>query len=230
MHSQLSDGRAVVIQPSFSPEAFVEDIRKYIHLAYDLINPRYKINRLYVVPPILLALYHRVPHSKLQFDPPIDSICCAAAPLPKDIVPQLQKIWPTTLLRQGWGMTETATCITITPTGSPQGYSHTCGAIVPNGDCVIMDTETLTSIAPGQGQGELWVRSPSVTLGYIHNPSETAGMFNIGGEGWLRSGDEAEFEKGEVAVQGQTREAWLLCIRDRLKELIKAPPPISSPS
>jgi len=39
MHSQLSDGRAVVIQPSFSPDAFVEDIHKYIYLAYDLINP-----------------------------------------------------------------------------------------------------------------------------------------------------------------------------------------------
>jgi 4-coumarate--CoA ligase len=187
-----------------------------------LLISRYKINRLYVVPPILLALYHRVPHSKLQFNPPLDSICCAAAPLPKDLVPHLQKIWPSTLLRQGWGMTETATGITITPSGSPKGFSHSCGPVVPNAECVIVDTETLTSIAPGQGQGELWVRSPSVTLGYIDNPSETDGMFNIGGEGWMRSGDEVEFERGTVAANGTIQEAWLLCIRDRLKELIKA--------
>lgn len=119
-------------------------------------------------------------------------------------------------------MTETATCVTITPSGSPKDYSHTCGPIVPNAECVIVDTETLSSIAPGQGQGELWVRSPSVTLGYIDNPSETDSMFNLGGEGWMRSGDEAEFERGKVCVQGSIEEAWLLCIRDRLKELIKA--------
>jgi long-subunit acyl-CoA synthetase (AMP-forming) len=119
-------------------------------------------------------------------------------------------------------MTETATAVTMTPNGSPKSYSHTCGPIVPNAECVIIDTERLTSIAPGQGQGELWVRSPSVTLGYIDNPSETDGMFNLGGEGWMRSGDEAEFEKGQVAVNGTDQEAWLLCIRDRLKELIKA--------
>jgi len=183
---------------------------------------RYKITTLFVVPPILLALLHRVPHEKLKFNPPLRSICCAAAPLPKDIVPDLQKIWPTTLIRQGWGMTETATAVTLTPEGSPiDGYYHTCGPVLPNAEIVLVDTERKRSVAPGSGQGELWVRAPSVTLGYIDNPKETAGMFNIGGQGWLRSGDEAEVELGKTNVEGKIKDTWLLCIRDRLKELIK---------
>lgn len=172
----------------------------------------------------MLALLHRVPHEKLKFNPPLESICCAAAPLPKEIVPKLQVLWPTTLMRQGWGMTETATAVTYTPARSPHGFSHTCGPILPNAEVVIVDTEKLTSIAPGKGQGELWVRGPSITLGYINNPKETKEMFNIGGEGWMRSGDEAEFEPGNVCVDGALKDAWCLCIRDRLKELIKVFP------
>ena len=128
-------------------------------------------------------------------------------------------------MRQGWGMTETATAVAFTPQGSPHGFSHTCGPILPNAEAVIVDPERGKSIAPGNGQGELWVRAPSITLGYISNPKETQEMFNIGGQGWMRSGDEAEFEMGKVLVDGVVKEEWLLCIRDRLKELIKVLPP-----
>lgn len=184
-------------------------------------NDRYKITVLYVVPPILLALLHQASPEKLQFDPPLDSVCCGAAPFPKDLVPKLQKIWPKTLIRQGWGMTETVAAVTYTPAQSPKGFSHTCGPVFPNAEVVLVDTEQLTSIAPGQGRGEIWVRASNVTLGYIDNPKETNDMFNIGGQGWMRSGDEGEFERGKVTVNGQIQETWLLCIRDRLKELIK---------
>jgi hypothetical protein len=49
-------------------------------------------------------------------------------------------------------------------------------------------------------------------------------MFNIGGKGWMRSGDEAEFEMVKIGVHGHVVVAWNLCIRDRLKELIKVFP------
>jgi 4-coumarate--CoA ligase len=205
----MINGRAVAIQPTFSPDSFVEDIHKY------------KITTIYVVPPILLALYHRVPHEKLNFNPPLQSICCAAAPLPKDVIPALNRLWPETLIRQGWGMTETATGVTMTSPGSPEGYNHTCGAVLPNAEIVVVDADAKKSIAPGKGQGELWVRAPSITLGYIDNQKETEEMFNIGGQRWMRSGDAAEFERGKVNVYGDIKETWLLCIRDRLKELIK---------
>jgi 4-coumarate--CoA ligase len=209
LHLQVASGRAVVIQPAFSPDGFVQDIHKY------------QITTLFVVPPILLALLHRIPHEKLQFKPTLRSVCCAAAPLPKDLVPHLKKIWPTTLMRQGWGMTETATGVTLSPVGSPDGFHHTCGPVLPNAELLIVDPDLRRSIEPGKGQGELWVRAPSITLGYIDNEKETKEMFNQEGQGWMKSGDEAEFERGLVFVDGNIQEEWLLCIRDRLKELIK---------
>lgn len=118
-------------------------------------------------------------------------------------------------------MTETAVAMALTPVSSPHGMNHTCGPLLANCEAVIVDTDSLKSIAPGKGQGELWVRSPSITLGYISNPKETNEMFNIAGQGWMRTGDEAEFEKGKVSIEGKVRDEWLLCIRDRLKELIK---------
>lgn len=118
-------------------------------------------------------------------------------------------------------MTETATGVTMTSPRSPDGYNHTCGAVLPNAELVVIDSEGKKSIAPGKGQGELWVRAPSITLGYIDNRKETEEMFDIGGQRWMRSGDAAEFERGKVNVYGENKETWLLCIRDRLKELIK---------
>src|SRR5204862_8223748 len=105
---------------------------------------------------------------------------------------------------------------------SPKAFSHTCGPILPNAEAVIIDPEKLTSIAPGEGQGELWVRAPSITLGYIDNQKETREMFNVGGQGWMKSGHEAAFETGKVTVDGVVTDEWRLCIRDRLKALRRA--------
>jgi 4-coumarate--CoA ligase len=211
VHLQVCCNVAVVVQPSFSPNGFVDDIHKY------------SINILFTVPPILLAMLNRIPAERLQFPVPLAGISCAAAPLPHNLVPKLHKIWPDVLIRQGWGMTETATCISCTPPLSPLEYYHTCGPILANAQALVIDPETLSSVAPGQGQGELWVKSPSISMGYIGNEAETKAMFDINGQGWMRSGDEAEFERADVVVDGVKQETWVLCIRDRLKELIKVP-------
>jgi long-subunit acyl-CoA synthetase (AMP-forming) len=65
------------------------------------------------------------------------------------------------------------------------GFSHTCGPVFPNAEVVLVDTEQLTSIAPGQRLGEIWVRASNVTMGYIDNPKETNDMINISGQGWM---------------------------------------------
>jgi acyl-CoA synthetase (AMP-forming)/AMP-acid ligase II len=62
-------------------------------------------------------------------------------------------------------------------------------------------------LGPGD-DGELWVRGPQVTCGYLNRPEETAAL--VDAEGWLRTGD-----LGHVDASG---EVWIV---DRLKELIK---------
>lgn len=63
--------------------------------------------------------------------------------------------------------------------------------------------------------GELFVQSPSVTLGYLNNEKATAEAFVWAEDGrWLRTGDEVIVTK---SPQGWEHFA----IVDRLKELIK---------
>jgi acyl-CoA synthetase (AMP-forming)/AMP-acid ligase II len=70
-----------------------------------------------------------------------------------------------------------------------------------------VDIETCQEV--GQGMpGELHVRGPTVMIGYLGKPAETAAMIDV--EGWLRTGDIAFVDK----------EGFLHVI-DRLKELIK---------
>jgi long-chain acyl-CoA synthetase len=57
-------------------------------------------------------------------------------------------------------------------------------------------------------QGEVWLRGPSVTSGYLDRDEETAALFDP--NGWLKTGDIGEFDKH-----------GLLRIIDRVKNLVK---------
>lgn len=63
--------------------------------------------------------------------------------------------------------------------------------------------------------GELWVQSPSATLGYLNNQKATAETFVHDEDGrWVRTGDEAIVTLSPAGNEH-------LVIVDRIKELIK---------
>jgi long-chain acyl-CoA synthetase len=57
-------------------------------------------------------------------------------------------------------------------------------------------------------QGEVWLRGPSMTAGYLDRDEETAALFDP--NGWLKTGDIGEFDKH-----------GLVRIIDRVKNLVK---------
>ena len=57
-------------------------------------------------------------------------------------------------------------------------------------------------------QGELWLRGPCITSGYLNREEETAKMF--GKDGWLKTGDIGEFTQN-----------GMLKIIDRVKNMAK---------
>jgi len=108
---------------------------------------------------------------------------------------------------EGYGLTETSPVISVNePEANKLG---TVGKPLRNLECHIA------------GDGELWVRGPSVFKGYWQNPEETAKAF----EGdWFKTGDI-----GNIDAEG------FLSITDRKKDLIKtsggkfvAPQPIEN--
>lgn len=86
-----------------------------------------------------------------------------------------------------------------------------CGSLLPDIECKLVTIEG-NEIAGYDQPGELWVKSPTVTLGYLNNAKATRETYI---DGWVRTGDEAVFRKNPKSGNEH------LFITDRMKELIK---------
>jgi acyl-CoA synthetase (AMP-forming)/AMP-acid ligase II len=135
-------------------------------------------------------------------------IFTGAAPLGKETASEIQEMFPSWKIRQGYGMTESATLTTST---SPHDIdSGSCGSLIPGVRARIVTIEG-NEITGYDQPGELLISSPSVTLGYLNNDKANAETFQ---DGWLRTGDEAVVR---LSPQGNEH-IWIV---DRIKELIK---------
>ncbi len=98
-------------------------------------------------------------------------------------------------IAQGYGMTECSPRICTGVKGSTQLES--VGRIVPR--CQV-------KIAEGN---EIWVKSPSVMMGYYHNPEETAKSLTA--DGWLKTGDLGyQDENGYLYLTGRKKNLIIL--------------------
>ena len=137
-----------------------------MYLKADLTFPSYKINHLYLVPPVLLVLFNRSVED-LKFKHTIRSVLSGAAPLGEAEMKKFRKIWPDTSWRQGYGMTETSPAIVQTP---PQHGFHgnlsdgRAGVILMGQELLVVNPETSHSVGVGE-TGELWIRGGNVTQG-----------------------------------------------------------------
>ena len=109
-------------------------------------------------------------------------------------------------------MTETSTVVCAT--SEHDVYTRGSGSLVPNTKVRIMGPDG-KEITEYEKPGELWVQSPSVTLGYLNSEKATAETFiHDDGGRWIRTGDEVLVTKSPVGNEH-------LVIVDRIKELIK---------
>jgi len=105
----------------------------------------------------------------------------------------------------GYGLTETTGVVTITGAGDPvDAVVTTCGRPVPGVALRLVD-DTGRDVDAG-ARGEVWVRGPSVMVGYLDDPEATAEVLR---DGWLHTGDI-----GELDAAGRLR------IVDRLKDMV----------
>jgi fatty-acyl-CoA synthase len=115
-----------------------------------------------------------------------------------------------------FGMTETCgTALMTAPDDTPDTRHTTVGRPVPHTEVRIVDPDGHT--VPVGGLGELCVRGPRVTAGYLGDPEATAAT--IDPDGWLHTGDEATMD-----AHGRFR------ITGRLKDMIKTGGENLSPS
>lgn len=93
-------------------------------------------------------------------------------------------------LIEGYGLTETAPVVTATT--FEDNLPGSVGSALPG-------VELKTS-----EEGELLVRTPSLMLGYWDDPEKTEQA--IDSDGWLRTGDIAEFHGGHVFIKSRLKE------------------------
>ncbi|MCX5415217.1 type I polyketide synthase [Streptomyces sp. NBC_00059] len=105
-------------------------------------------------------------------------------------------------LLDAYGSTETCGSITINwPTGAR--VEGSCGLPVPGLGVRLVDPETGLDAQAGQ-EGEVWVRGPSVMLGYHNQPEATAEALR---DGWYHTGDLARRDDaGYFTVTGRIKE------------------------
>ncbi|KAF2640273.1 4-coumarate-CoA ligase 2, partial [Massarina eburnea CBS 473.64] len=194
MHLPILLNAEVIMLPQFTMEGMLNVVTEY------------KLGELLMVPPILIRMVR---------DPIVDKydlshvvrFSSGAAPLSEEIIQQLQKKFPKTGLKQGYGMTESCSCITAHPPSKfAYKYAHSGGAVVASTEVKIIkedDTE-----ADVDEQGEVLARGPQIVMGYLNNEKATRETFDA--DGWLHTGD-----------QGKIDQEGMIYITDRIKELIK---------
>ncbi|WP_050507407.1 MULTISPECIES: class I adenylate-forming enzyme family protein [Streptomyces] len=129
-------------------------------------------------------------------DLPLESVRCSLS-AGQPAGEQLARDWQDRsggVFAEGWGMTELAGLASLTPADDPR-HPGTSGPPVPD-----------AGVRTGE-DGELLVRAPFVTSGYLGSPEATAQVLMPGGE--LRTGDV-----GEVTADGG------VTVLDRLKDVI----------
>ena len=167
---------------------------------------RYQIAELLLVPPILIRLVRDSLVNKYDLSH-VRRFSSGAAPLSEEILQLLEKKFPQTGFKQGYGMTESCSCITAHPPDKyDYKYAHTVGTI-----CASTEVKVIGDNGKELGlnePGEILARGPQIVMGYLNNPKATAETFDR--DGWLHTGD-----------QGVVDDEGLLTITDRIKEMIK---------
>ncbi|ORY67429.1 uncharacterized protein BCR38DRAFT_456204 [Pseudomassariella vexata] len=193
-------GDEIVILPRFDLKILLQSIQQF------------KLNELYLVPPIIIQLLKN-PNVCAKYDlSSVRYVYTGAAPLGAETHEDVTKAFPGWSIGQGYGMTETSTV--ALSTGENDIMVGSAGSLVPATKAKILG-EDGKEITEYEKPGELWIQSPSVTLGYLNNQKATSEAYVYDDDGrWIRTGDVAVVRK---ASSGHEHFA----IVDRMKELIK---------
>jgi long-chain acyl-CoA synthetase len=185
--STVLSGGGLVIQPAFDLDNFMGAVEKH------------KVTKLYAVPTIYIRLLGL---DNLKEKMAGVRYCFSAA---ASMAIEIVKEWKQQTglkIYEAYGMTESASMVTYN-----HYHRHVVGSVGTPANLVevsICDFEG-HPLPRGQ-QGEICIKGPNITRGYLNNTDETAAAFR---DGWFCSGDI-----------GYLDESGYLFIVDRLKDMV----------
>ncbi|MFF4935206.1 class I adenylate-forming enzyme family protein [Streptomyces griseofuscus] len=122
------------------------------------------------------------------------------APIAPSLVRSVKEAFPAATVINGYGMTETASLITVLPDQDAAKHADSVGYAVPSVDLGVVPT------GDDPYTGELVVRGATVTTGYWRRPRATAETIM---DGWLHTGDIVRVD-----------EAGRVHVVDRIKDIV----------
>ena len=179
VHTFLIDGGKCILVPKFSADTVLNLIKTK--------KPAYMAG----VPTLYAALARNPKISKVDFSC-IKGAFCGGDHLPHDIKLEFEnavaKSGGKVVLREGYGLTESVTGVTIMPKNT-----YRQGSVgIPISDMMIkiVKLDTFEEAPPGE-EGEICVSGPTVMTGYLDHPEETEKTLKIHPDGrkWLHTGD-----------------------------------------
>lgn len=179
IHLILSHGACCILMPTFNQKSYAKMLVKK------------KPNFIAGVPTIFEALLHlkTLDGVKLDF---LKGMYCGGDSLPVDLKKRIDKFLveheATIQVREGYGLTECVTASCLTP---PDRYKEgSIGIAFPDMTYAIVNPGT-DEVLPFGEEGEIIVTGPTVMLGYLDNPDETADTLRVlpDGRTWLYTGD-----------------------------------------
>ncbi|MDS1115983.1 class I adenylate-forming enzyme family protein [Gordonia westfalica] len=116
-------------------------------------------------------------------------VSSGAAPIDLVTLEQLEKAFPAAAIVEGYGLTE-ATCLVSSAPLTAEGQYRLGSVGLPTFDTEveIRAADDPSIVLPAGERGQLWVRGPQVTDGYLGHPEKTAEQFV---DRWLDTGDIA---------------------------------------
>ncbi|MGC5255415.1 class I adenylate-forming enzyme family protein [Gordonia sp. DT218] len=116
-------------------------------------------------------------------------VSSGAAPIDRVTLDLLQAAFPSGAVVEGYGLTE-ATCLVSSAPLTSDGQYRLGSVGLPTFDTMveIRSVDDPHTILSAGERGELWVRGPQVTAGYLNHPEITAAQYL---DGWLDTGDIA---------------------------------------
>lgn len=135
-----------------------------------------------------------IANSSLRF------IRSSSSALPRQVLMGLEALFNVPVI-EAYGMTEAAHQMRSNPL-PPRGRKHGSVGVAAGPDVAIMDAAG-TMLAAG-AIGEVVIRGPNVTAGYVSNPDANAAAYT---NGWFRTGDQGYLDSdGYLFLQGRLKE------------------------
>jgi acyl-CoA synthetase (AMP-forming)/AMP-acid ligase II/acetyltransferase-like isoleucine patch superfamily enzyme/acyl carrier protein len=187
--ASLTARASIVCTPGFAPESFFEWLDDFKPTWYT------------AVPTIHQAvLAHASPNQAIIARRPMRFIRSSSAALPRPVLRKLEDIFQTQVI-EAYGMTEAAHQMTSNPLVPLPRKPGSVG-IAAGPDVAIMDEAG--SMLPVGKVGEVVIRGPNVTRGYLNNPQSNRSAFT---NGWFRTGDQGRFDdEGYLFLTGRLKE------------------------